>query len=116
MMKWEIYKTLNKQQKEEYDYKFKTGVMFPINSLISNVITLVMISMLFIFVCYLIFQIDTLSIYKDDIQYLMQTASRIIVVTMFLIIYYMFEYSVKLFIYSYKYSKWKKLNNIKSRW
>ena len=113
MMKYKLYKTLTKEQKEEYDYRFKDRVRFQIQSMIPYVYLLIIITILLVFTTYLTVSTEIFKPYIKDITNIYIMAGKVILVTAYIIIIYMLDYSIRLIIFNYQYSKWKKKNNIK---
>jgi len=112
-MKYNLYKTLTQEQKEEYNYRFKDGVSFELQSMLSNVYLLIVTAVILLFTTYLTVSTEIFKPYIKDITNIYIMVGKVILVTGYIIVIYMLSYSVRLFIFNYKYSKWKKQNNIK---
>lgn len=112
-LKWNTYKNLTKQQKEEYEFKFSNGMNFNIVGLLTLTITLISISMLFLMSSYVIIKEPSLSMYVSDITMLYTSVARILTATIFIVLLFIFEYVVKVVTFIYKFEKWKKINKVK---
>lgn len=112
-MNYQTYIKLNNKQKEEYNYRFVNGVRFNINGFLTSVMLLITLTILLVFTTYLVINTEIFSIYINNIQQIYLTAMRVIFVTYWIIIIYIVDYAIRLIIHQYKYSKWKKQNNIK---
>jgi hypothetical protein len=118
-MKYEIYKTLSKQLKEEYDYKFKNKPCFLINNYLYFFYIFVLLNCMYMLTAGIIILGNPESIEKitidinSSIQHLINIQFKYFQI-IGIIFFIFFIFDIFRFIkFYYQYNKWKKQNNIK---
>lgn len=112
-MNWETYKNLTIKQKEEYNFKFKDEIKFSSSGLIISLTNLFLVSVIFIFMIFIIVKDEQFSQYKDSLQIYVNSIGSIFYACGILVVGFAFEYLIKVINRWYSYTKWKRENNIK---
>ena len=113
MLNWETYKTLNSEQKEEYNFRFKDREIMDVKGLANNVLIFIMSIIILTFIIYLSITSPSLQQYKIQINTLLNSCLISTLIITMIIMGYCIEYVVRSIIQFIQFYKWKKQNNIK---
>ena len=113
-MNWDTYKGLTKQQKEEYDYKYKNKSFIPnISKLTGPTITIMLLGILLLMQAYIIQTDERFVEYKPQLQTILESTMALLNVALAaILVIVVFELFLSSIQYYKKY-KWFKNNNIK---
>jgi len=120
-MKWEDYKNLTEEQKEEFNYRFKDDDRRIINlSQYNNAIFfMIMLVSLLIFICYISIESPKMAQYVDNVGDIYKLTLNIVYGYLIILFFYGIWDIYNLIKYSLDYKNWKRDNNIvttKERW
>jgi len=115
-MNWETYSGMTKEQKEEYDFKFKnkTPVLNAKGIILWTSIMLGLITQ-FMMVIYLAVVDERFAQFKDQILDLLVAASNVIVISLWIIIGIVVVWIISIIYFGFSEQKWIKNNNIEKK-
>jgi uncharacterized membrane protein len=112
-MKWELYQSMTKKQKEEYDFRFRQNpIMLNINGLMSSIVIFILSISIFLFIAYLAIADPNMIAFRDKVQNIFRLVGQLVLATIFVNIGYVLWAFSLLFIRYYSEKRWKKRNNI----
>lgn len=113
-MKWEKYKLMTAEQKEEYNFRFRTKpTLLSLNGLISNVTYMIFSITIFLFLAYLFIADPNMIVYKSKVQNIFTLVAQLVTATFFIVLGYSIGAFILLIMRYYREKRWKKRNNIK---
>ena len=118
-LNWETYKTLTKEQKKEYDFKFKDNpYIIDIKGLITPLTIISLIIMQFIFLLFIVVTSDQMEPYKEQVVESFSSIGQITTIILPIVLIFVLGGIIEASIRTVKYYKWKKKNKVKviSKW
>ena len=120
-MKYEDYKNLTKEQKEEFNYRFKDDDrrVISLSQYNNAVFFMLMLSIIFIFTCYVMVKSPEMEKYIPNNSEIYKTCITVIYVYVVILFIYGIWDIYNFIKYTLDYNKWKRDNNIvttKERW
>jgi len=112
-MNWETYTSMNKEQKEEYDFKFKgkRPILEAKGTILWTSLMLGLITQ-FMMVIYLAVVDEKFANLKDQILDLLVAASNVVVISLWIIIGIVVVWCISLIYFGFSEWKWMKDNKV----
>lgn len=109
MLKWEKYKSLTKEQKEEYRYKFKEKpIILNVTGMTYSIVILMGIITLFMFSLYINNKEKIMT--NQEMTTMLLSIAPLIKVIMYILLIYVIGALIQLFYYAISEHIWKKKN------
>lgn len=113
-MRWETYKAMTKEQKEEYDYKFRRQpVKLKIDGLATSISAFLAFGVIIILIFFIIVTDERFSEYKIEVQEMLQSSALIIGTTGYIILGFLIFALIQLIVKASMEYWWIRKNKIK---